>query len=138
MQNKIIGRAEEIRLLNKYASSGRAEFVALYGRRRMGKTFLVNQVFKDRLAFAMTGILDGDRNAQLHAFADALDLYGQPVKKLPKNWYDAFQMLRHFLADRIKDGKECVVFIDELPCSKHRQIVFPSRRGDETGVSSPL
>ena len=129
MQNKIIGREEEINLLNKYASSGRAEFVALYGRRRVGKTFLINQVFKDRLTFAMTGIMDGDRNAQLHAFADALDLYGQPVKKLPRNWYDAFQMLRHFLADRMEGGKECVVFIDELPCFETRKSNFVNALG---------
>ncbi|MBQ8958853.1 MAG: ATP-binding protein [Bacteroidales bacterium] len=129
MQDKIIGREEEIKLLNKYASSGKAEFVALYGRRRVGKTFLVNQVFKDRLTFSMTGIMDGDRNAQLHAFADALDLCGQPVKKLPKNWYDAFQKLRHFLAEKIANGKECVVFIDELPCFETRKSNFVNALG---------
>lgn len=129
MQHKIIGRQEEIQLLNKYAASGKAEFVALYGRRRVGKTFLVNQVFKDRLAFAMTGIMDGDRNAQLHAFSDALDLYGQPVKKLPKNWYEAFQMLRHFLTEKMQDGKKCVVFIDELPCFETRKSNFVNALG---------
>lgn len=129
MLNKIVGREEEIKLLNKYAESGKAEFVALYGRRRVGKTFLVNQVFKDRLTFSMTGVLDGDKNAQIHAFTDALDIYGQPTNKQPKNWYEAFQMLRHFLADKNKKNKPCIVFIDELPCFETRKSDFVSALG---------
>ena len=129
MQKQVIGRKDEIRLLNQYAASNRAEFVALYGRRRVGKTFLVNQVFKDRLAFSMTGILDGDRNAQLHAFSDALDLYGHPVTKQPKDWYEAFQMLRHFLTERMHDSEECVIFIDELPCFETRKSNFVNALG---------
>ena len=129
MQKKVIGRKEEIRLLNKYAASHRAEFVALYGRRRVGKTFLVNQVFKDRLTFSMTGLMEGDKNAQIHAFTDALDLYGHPVTKQPKNWYEAFQMLRHFLMEKMQDGKECIVFIDELPCFDTRKSNFVNALG---------
>lgn len=129
MQKRIIGRKEEIKLLNQYAASNRAEFVALYGRRRVGKTFLVNQVFKGRLTFAMTGIMDGDKNAQLHAFCDALDLFGHPMTKLPKNWYEAFQTLRHFLIEKMQDGKECIVFIDELPCFETRKSNFVNALG---------
>lgn len=51
----IIGRDAELQLLEAYASSGKAEFVALYGRRRVGKTFLVREHFKNRFAFEMTG-----------------------------------------------------------------------------------
>ena len=129
MQNKIVGREEEIKLLNKYAESGRAEFVAIYGRRRVGKTFLVNQVFKDRLTFSMTGIMDGDKNVQVHAFTDALDIYGQPVASQPKNWYEAFQMLRHFLVGKMKKNRPCIVFIDELPCFETRKSDFVSALG---------
>jgi hypothetical protein len=129
MEKKVIGRKEEIRLLNKYAASHRAEFVALYGRRRVGKTFLVNQVFKDRLTFSMTGLMEGDKNAQLHAFMDAMDLYGHPVTKQPNNWYEAFQILRHFLMEKMQDGKECIVFIDELPCFETRKSNFVNALG---------
>lgn len=129
MLNKIVGREDEIKLLNKYAESGRAEFVAIYGRRRVGKTFLVNQVFKDRLTFSMTGVMEGDKNAQIHAFTDALDIYGQPVAKQPKDWFDAFQMLRHFLAKKMKKSKPCIVFIDELPCFETRKSDFVSALG---------
>lgn len=129
MQKKIIGRKEEIKLLNKYATSSKAEFVALYGRRRVGKTFLVNYVFKDKFTFSMTGILDGDKNAQLHAFTDALDLYGHPITKAPKNWYEAFQILRHFLTEKMKNGEPCIVFIDELPCFETHKSNFVNALG---------
>lgn len=112
----MIGRKEEIERLMSYADSNRAEFVAVYGRRRVGKTFLVNKVFEGRLTFEMTGIMSGNKAAQMHAFADALDMYGYRVEHLPKNWYSAFQLLRQFLEVKQKEGNRCIVFIDELPC----------------------
>ena len=129
MHSKIIGRKQEIRLLEQYAASDRAEFVALYGRRRVGKTFLVNHVFENRLTFSMTGILDGDKKAQIHAFTDALDLYGCEGKEIPKDWYEAFQILRHFLSLRMGQSTPCVVFIDELPCFDTRKSDFTKALG---------
>lgn len=41
MENAIIGRKAEIERLNKYIASDRSEFIAIYGRRRVGKTFLI-------------------------------------------------------------------------------------------------
>ena len=57
----IIGRKQEIEALNNYRKSGRAEFVAVYGRRRVGKTFLVNEVLGDYMAFRHTGLSPYDR-----------------------------------------------------------------------------
>ena len=57
----IIGRNSEIELLERYIASKNAEFIALYGRRRVGKTFLVNQTFKGQFAFSMTGVLEGKK-----------------------------------------------------------------------------
>ena len=68
---KLIGREKEIALLKEYTSSPHAEFVAIYGRRRVGKTFLVNNLFEKKLAFAMTGVLNGTMAEQMAAFADA-------------------------------------------------------------------
>lgn len=129
MHPKIIGRKKEIRLLNQYATSDRAEFVALYGRRRVGKTFLVNQVFENRLTFSMTGILDGDKKAQIHAFIDALDMYGCEDIRQPKDWYEAFQMLRHFLEKKLVRTKTCIVFIDELSCFDTKKSDFTKALG---------
>ena len=52
---KIAGRKEEITLLQSLLQKEEAEFVAVYGRRRVGKTFLIRQVFEERFAFHLTG-----------------------------------------------------------------------------------
>lgn len=127
--NNIIGREEETKFLEKYAQSGKPEFIALYGRRRVGKTFLINRVFGDQFTFSMTGVLDGNKAAQIHAFTDAMDLYGNRLKKKPKDWYEAFQVLRHFLMERMNKDKRCIVFIDELPCFDTRQSDFINALG---------
>ena len=57
--DKLIGREKEIKQLNDYVTSDRPEFIAIYGRRRVGKTFLVNQLFGGKMAFSMTGVMQG-------------------------------------------------------------------------------
>ncbi|MCQ2105458.1 MAG: AAA family ATPase [Fibrobacter sp.] len=111
----LIGRNAEIELLERYVASANAEFIALYGRRRVGKTFLVNQVFKGRFTFAMTGVLDGSKEEQMGAFVDALDLFGFECKERPENWMAAFTVLRKFLMHKVSSGEPCIVFIDEIP-----------------------
>ena len=111
----IIGRSTEIELLERYIASKNAEFIALYGRRRVGKTFLINQTFKDRFAFSMTGVLDGKKEEQIDSFLDAMDLFGYESEKRPQNWMEAFTQLRKALSDQISKGTPCIVFIDEIP-----------------------
>ncbi len=113
---KIIGREYEISQLNTFAKSKRAEFVAVYGRRRVGKTFLINEVFRNKLTFSVTGVMNGNKDVQMAAFVDALDSYGYEVSNTPQNWIEAFRELRHFLLERMDKKKRCVIFIDELPC----------------------
>ena len=112
---KIIGRNAEIARLLGIAESGRPEFVALYGRRRVGKTFLVNNVFQDQFAFKMTGVIEGSLKDQFTAFADAMSDYGLAQSEQPKDWMQAFIMLKNALKSRVTDGRQCVIFIDELP-----------------------
>lgn len=115
MTEKIIGRHEEMSSLERYYSSGKAEFIVIYGRRRVGKTFLIRQYFSNRFAFDMTGVLEGNKNEQMSAFHMALKSYGYKGKK-SMTWLDAFFALRQLLEAKMEDGKRCVVFIDELPC----------------------
>ncbi len=115
MSEKIIGRQGEMALLEKYYHSGKAEFIALYGRRRVGKTFLIRQYFDNQFAFDMTGVLEGNKAEQSAAFHMALKAYGYKGRK-NTTWMDAFFALRQLMEDKIKDGKRCVIFIDELPC----------------------
>ncbi len=67
MTENIIGRKKELELLDKYYNSGKAEFIALYGRRRVGKTFLIRQKFRNNFTFDMTGVMEGTKAEQITA-----------------------------------------------------------------------
>ena len=112
----IIGREQESKLLKKYVGSHKAEFVAIYGRRRVGKTYLVRQLFQEQLAFDMSGVINGSKEEQLGSFIQALRHSGMsPDRAAPTKWMDAFAVLKDLMAERPKD-KPCLIFIDELPC----------------------
>lgn len=72
---KIIGREAEFGKLADYMESGKSEFIALYGRRRVGKTFLIRSFFKDQFDFYATGVIDGSRETEMEAFHNALVRY---------------------------------------------------------------
>lgn len=117
---EIIGRKEEIKELNRHFHSGRAEFVAIYGRRRVGKTFLVNEVFRDDIVFHHTGLSPYDRRRrvslkdQLQNFYFSLLRHGMEDIEQPNSWMEAFFLLEQFL-ETCDNGSRQVVFIDELP-----------------------
>ena len=113
MEQKIIGRQVEKQILEKCYESGKAEFVAVYGRRRIGKTYLIRNFFKDKFDFYITGIYEGTREEQLAFFNRQLNSYSSQWFPLVDNWYDAFEQLKVFLSASKKKRK--VVFIDELP-----------------------
>lgn len=116
----IIGRKQEIADLNRFFNSGKAEFIAVYGRRRVGKTFLVNEVLGDAMAFRHTGLSPYDRKRkvslkdQLQNFYFSLIRHGMEGISQPKSWLEAFFMLEQLL-ERKDNGTRQVVFIDELP-----------------------
>ncbi|MBO6026127.1 MAG: AAA family ATPase [Bacteroidales bacterium] len=112
---KIIGRDAEINRLKSVAASPRPEFIALYGRRRVGKTFLVNQVFKDQFAFKMTGVIEGSLKDQFTAFTDAMEDFGYETPEPPTDWMKAFIMLKNALKKNKNNEGRRIVFIDELP-----------------------
>ena len=112
----IIGREAEIRALTEIAGSGRPEFVAVYGRRRVGKTFLVRSAFKDKFVFYATGIIEGTYEQELEAFNIGLERYGWKGEKAT-NWMQAFKMLAELLKSKCsRRTTRQVVFLDELPC----------------------
>lgn len=113
---EIIGRKDEIRRLTDYYNSGKSEFIAIYGRRRIGKTFLVRHLFRDKFCFDMSGSIGAGSEAQLSNFAHALHDYGHDTNDMPKTWTESFFALRSLLKEQTGKGKRIVVFIDELPC----------------------
>ena len=114
MEN-IIGRQAEIRDFERWYSSGKPEFIAVYGRRRVGKTYLVNSLYAGQYTFSTTGIIDGNKNEELTAFHTSLKEYGYCGSK-PRTRMSAFESLRTLLESKRVPGRRMVVFIDELPC----------------------
>lgn len=112
--NEIVGRKYEQQLIKERCESGKAELVAIYGRRRVGKTFLVRKMFDDQFAFSFTGIYEASRIVQLENFRAALQQYsGQPIPRL-KDWFEAFAALRQYL-ETLAPTSQIIIFLDELP-----------------------
>lgn len=116
----IIGRKRESEELMNMYHRHQAQLVAVYGRRRVGKTYLVRELFKDRFVFYHTGLSPlelEDTNqleAQLAAFNSSLIRYGAETDVRPKNWTEAFDRLSA-LIDKADKSQRAVVFIDEMP-----------------------
>lgn len=109
----LIGREEEIYQLEEAYSSPESEFVAIYGRRRIGKTYLVRETLQNRFSFFHAGVSKLPAKGQLVAFYNSLVNHGYTPSRIPKNWLEAFQYLLTFIKDK-KENKK-IIFLDELP-----------------------
>jgi len=122
----LIGREKERTDLEELIASDKSEFVAVYGRRRIGKTFLIREVCRYQFAFEHTGLknmvagADGQdvpvkdaMRKQLVEFAVSLRRYGRIKKAVPKDWFAAFHLLEELLSSKPEGRK--VVFLDECP-----------------------
>ena len=118
----MIGREREQEILMEAATAREPRFVAVYGRRRVGKTFLVRQTFRDSFAFHHTGMATGSMPDQLKSFQGSLMDFGYRDCPLPADWIEAFRLLRELLERSRKRRK--VVFIDELPWLDTRKSRF--------------
>lgn len=118
----MIGREkEQVKLLNAYKSVD-SKFVAVYGRRRVGKTYLVRNTFKEKFTFQHSGLANSNMKKQLEAWASSIRFaLGEKVAK-PKTWIDAFDMLKELIIAS-KDKKK-VIFIDEMPWMDTRNSNF--------------
>ena len=114
--NKVIGRENQLLLLNNTLISNKSELVAVYGRRRVGKTFLIRETFNKHFAFEISGIPQGSIKIQLANFYNELVKRSKKIEKYPKptNWMEAFSLLEKLL-DGLKTKSKKVIFIDEFP-----------------------
>lgn len=118
----MIGREQERLELIRLYESTEAQFVAIYGRRRVGKTYLVSSVFDGMFTFRHSGISPADLESvgkgllrsQLSQFYNSLRIYGLDNEKCPQTWMEAFYLLEKLLIQK-DDGSRQLVFIDELP-----------------------
>lgn len=113
MIKDIIGREKERELLNQYIDSNESEFIAIYGRRRVGKTFLIRKMFGERLAFYMTGMDNVTMQDQLLNFTLELRKFSGKDIPVPENWLYAFNSLATYL-ESLPNGNK-IIFMDELP-----------------------
>lgn len=112
----IVGRLGERKILENALKSNKAELIAIYGRRRVGKTHLVESVYKKELVFSFTGAHNGKMREQLENFSLALQRAAKGPGKLeaPAGWTQAFNILANFLTPIIQNRK-AVIFFDEFP-----------------------
>ena len=108
----LVGRREEIQSLNEAFQGKSSEFIALFGRRRVGKTFLINEVYRDKILFSHTGIYGKTLSYQLQAFYESLLGQGFNEFDKPENWMEAFRILKSVISKSTKKKK--IIFLDEL------------------------
>lgn len=113
---KVIGRVEERNEIRMIEKSGEPELVAVYGRRRVGKTFLIRNAFSSELCFEFSGIHHANLHQQLENFSIALSSYiGNNLSLAkPTSWLGAFEMLKSYLEPLLRTDRR-VVFMDEFP-----------------------
>lgn len=109
----LIGRETEQQRLLQAVSEEDSMFIALYGRRRVGKTYLVRETFGNNFTFYHTGLAKSPMKKQLAAWRLSLREYGLKKASMPHTWLDAFEALKEIIRQSVESKK--IIFIDELP-----------------------
>lgn len=120
--NTVIGRKHEKEILANALKSSRPELIAVYGRRRVGKTYLIRNVYKNRIQIEFTGTHDVSLKKQLKNFYLTLSSH-TPDTQEPTDWLEAFHQLSRYF-DTLKSAKKKVLFIDEFPWFDTRKSNF--------------
>lgn len=112
----MIGRNYEINRLLKSLESPASEMIAVYGRRRVGKTFLIRNIYKDHIKFEVSGLYEGTKEKQLEVFFDELKKASLRFtdKDSPSTWKEAFELLKKYI-NGLRGKEKKVIFIDEMP-----------------------
>lgn len=125
-QSLLVGRQAEQEQLNHYMRSPKAEFIAVYGRRRVGKTYLISENCQHKgFYFELTGIKDASLSTQLSIFAEKYSktfLNNISIEQ-PNSWLNAFSILTLEL-EKIKKNQKIILFFDELPWFASRKSGF--------------
>lgn len=114
MNRKIIGRKKECERLDECMNADQAQLVIVYGRRRVGKTYLINEYFENRFAFKITGSYGQPKVVQLKIFDTSLSRQNGVNKLNSKDWFEAFNSLRDYL-ETLDTNEKQVIFFDEMP-----------------------
>lgn len=117
MSNQIVGRIREQQVLSDSLTSHRSELIAVYGRRRIGKTYLIRAFFDAYISFSFTGLSSGRREDQIKNFMLKLQEVSEDFTevKQPEDWLEAFACLKAYLKKIRQSKRKKVLFIDEFP-----------------------
>ena len=126
MSQRIIGRRMETEILMNCVNSSKPEFVAVYGRRRVGKTFLVKKLLGSRFCFYMTGVYECPKSELLVYFQEQLLAYSGEKRPKPKTWFEAFSQLRDYLSKQPSE-KMLVIFLMNCLGLIHQNPTFCER-----------
>ena len=110
----VAGREDEIKILQNLLNNKGSEFLAVYGRRRIGKTYLIRQVYEKSIVFEASGLHEKEMAQQLESFWLALlDVSTTEKPTIPKTWLQAFSLLKIHL-NHLESNKKKVIFLDEI------------------------
>ncbi len=113
--SKIVGRLREQAILKEVFENKKSELIAIYGRRRIGKTYLVREFYKQSIVFEVTGLFGASLQDQIGNFTKEIRKRSRrTLRDLPKNWLEVFSIFEMYL-DTLPKGKKKVIFIDEFP-----------------------
>ena len=128
--DEFVGRDDECRILQGALESPDAELIAVLGRRRVGKTFLIRTVYKSNMLFEFSGVHDASLQDQLFNFSVALGTVTGNIRRssVPGSWMEAFVFLEEYLAPIVKE-KKSVIFFDEFPWIQTHRSGFLSAFG---------
>jgi AAA+ ATPase superfamily predicted ATPase len=117
MEKIVVGRHKEKEKLTDALSSHRSELIAVYGRRRIGKTYLIREFYAKNMVLSVTGLSEANKTRQIKNFAMKLnEVYGEfQTAKYPSDWLEVFARVKQYLESLRKTTKKKVLFIDEFP-----------------------
>lgn len=112
----MIGREYELSRLQESLKSNQSELIAVYGRRRIGKTYLIRNVYEKHIKLEVTGLYQGNKEKQIDIFFGALQAASKRFEKTdpPRNWKQAFELLKEYI-NGLRGSQKKVIFIDEMP-----------------------
>jgi AAA+ ATPase superfamily predicted ATPase len=112
----IIGRTNEQQILSDALKTPEAELIAIFGRRRVGKTYLIRKYYEKNMIFEFSGVHDAKLKDQLTNFKNTLGglLNQQVAPEVPESWTAAFEILKQYVVPLLKKEKK-VIFLDEFP-----------------------
>lgn len=114
MKEDFVGREREIKRLQRCMEAKQAQLIVVYGRKRAGKTYLIESFFDGDFDFRFVGVCNQNREAQLTNFADEIMLQTGKKTASLKNWHEAFLALRTYLSS-LDNSRKRIVLFDELP-----------------------